>query len=350
MNHFRSNPQRARHWLELTLLLVSLTGPLIAQTSASRTNPLARLATERFLLIVDTSATMEKRGANVEQVVGKLFAEDMKDQLHPGDTIGVWTYTDELHAGQFPLRRWTPQMRTIIAQNIVDFLKSRKYENSSRLAPVLAQLQNVVADSERITVLLISDGGEAPTGTPYDAEIAEAYQINAADQRKQQTPFLTVLRAAKGKFTGFTVNTPPWPIEFPVFPALAKAEPPPAPPTAVPSLPLATTAPPASVPAPAIISPVPPVPVFTSPPPAPPLAVSNPPVVIPAPVIVPKTNAVVPLPAAASAGRKSFPLSWLLAGTLLLLGVGVVVLILLLRSRSQPRASLITRSIDRDLK
>jgi len=93
-----------------------------------------------------------------------------------------------------------------------------------------------------------------------------------------------------------------------------------------------------------------PVPVFTSPPPAPPLAVSNPPVVIPAPVIVPKTNAVVPLPAAASAGRKSFPLSWLLAGTLLLLGVGVVVLILLLRSRSQPRASLITRSIDRDLK
>ena len=59
----------------------------------------------------------------------------------------------------------------------------------------------------------------ALTGTPYDAQIAEAYRTNAADQRKQQMPFLTVLRAAKGKFIGFTVNTPPWPVEFPKFPA-----------------------------------------------------------------------------------------------------------------------------------
>ena len=42
----------------------------------------------------------------------------------------------------------------------MDFLKSRKYEKTARLAPVIAQLKNVVADSDKITVLLISDGEE----------------------------------------------------------------------------------------------------------------------------------------------------------------------------------------------
>ena len=74
-----------------------------------KTNAPPKPVTERFLLIVDTSAAMKKRAANVEQVVGNLFAGGLGAQLHRGDTIGVWTYTDDLQAGQFPLQRWTPQ-------------------------------------------------------------------------------------------------------------------------------------------------------------------------------------------------------------------------------------------------
>ncbi len=378
MNFSPSNPRRAGRRPGVTLLLVWLTYSLVAQTPVPQTNTPARPVTERFLLIVDTSAAMQKRAANVERVVGNLFTGGMGEQLHRGDTIGVWTYTDDLHTGQFPLQRWTPQTGAAIAQGIVDFLKSRKYEKKSRLAPVMAQLKNVVADSDKITVLLVSDGEDAFIGTPYDAQMAEAYRINAADQRKQQMPFLTVLRVVKGKFIGFTVNTPPWPVEFPVFPAEAKpvavvaalpeAQPelkpepkpeskpepqivlPPVLPATNPT-PATNVLPVASVPAPEVSPLVLPVIAPTSPPPTLPLAVSNSPPVIPAPVVVTKTNVAVQQNATdTSAGRKSLSLTMLVAGSVLLIGIIVGIFVWLLRFRPKPRASLITRSMNTDKK
>ena len=323
-------------------------------------------------------------------MVGNLFAGGIGEQLHRGDTIGVWTYTDDLHAGQFPLQRWTPQTRDAIARNIVDFLKSRKYEKKSRLAPVMAQLKTVVADSDKITVLLISDGEEALTGTPYDAAMAEAYRTNTADQRKQKMPFVTVLRAVKGKFIGFKVNTPPWPVEFPAFPAEpkpiavvaavpeAKPEPPPevtpqpkpepkvevTPQIELPPVLLTTNPSPATnvlpaarVAAPEIAPLVQPVVATTSPPstspPTPdlPLAASNPPPVIPPVVETPKTSAVVePSAVEARAEKKSLSLPLLLAGGVLLTGIVGWIVFWLFWPRPQPGVSLITRSIDRDPK
>lgn len=384
MNFSTLNQRRTGRHLGATLLLVGLTYSLGAQTPAPRTNAPVKPVAERFLLIVDTSAAMRKRAANVERVVGNLFAGGVGEQLHRGDTIGVWTYTDDLHAGQFPLQRWTPQTRAVIAKGIVDFLKSRKYEKTSRLTPVMAQVKSVVADSDKLTVLLISDGEEAPTGTPYDAPIAEAYRLNVADQRKQQMPFLTVLRAAKGKFIGFSVNTPPWPVEFPGFPAEPKpvalvavvpeakpkpppvVEPKPKPepkvevkpqpqielPRVLPvtnSAPTTNVLPVASVAAPEIAPPVLPVIATPSPPPTPSRVVSNPPPAIPAPVLAPETNSVVqPNAVGTSAETKSSPLTMLVVGSVLLIGIVVGVVVWLLRSRSKPHVSLITRSIDHD--
>ena len=372
-----------------TFLLVLLTYSLAAQTPVPKTNAPPKPVTERFLLIVDTSAAMKKRAANVEQVVGNLFAGGLGEQLHRGDTIGVWTYTDDLQAGQFPLQRWTPQTSGLIATGIVDFLKSRKYEKTARLAPVIVQMKSVVADSDKITVLLISDGESALTGTPYDAPIAEAYRTNAADQRKQQMPFLTVLRAVKGKFIGFTVNTPPWPVEFPKFPvelvpATAAAPPSKAKPALLPEpkpevkpepkpeptvevkpppqigllpvlpatnpAPTTNALPAASVTTLEIKPPVLPVIALTSPPPTPPIAVSNPPPMIPAPEVVPKTNADIQAwMATASAEEKTLPLTIIVPAWSLLIGI-VLGFVGWRRSRSKPRASLITRSIDREPK
>lgn len=379
MNFALSHLHRAGRQTGAMLLIVWLACSLSAQTPGARTNSPPKPVAERFLLIVETSAAMQKRAANVEQVVGNLFRAGLGNQLHGGDTIGVWTYNENLQTGQFPLQRWTPQTGTAVANGIVFFLKARKYEKTSRLAPVMAQLTNVVADSAKLTVLLVSDGDDALTGTPYDAQIAAAYRLNAAEQRKNKMPFLTILRTMNGKFIGFSVNTPPWPVEFPKFPVQPKPaavvatvpevkpesppvsksepklnlspEPKPEPKGEVtpqpqielaPVLPVTNPPPGAGVSAPIIATPVIPARAPTSTPPA-----QLPPVSNSTPVLTPKTNRVVqPSAAGTSTGGKSLLLTLLVAGSGLLIGI-VVTGVWLLRSRSKPRASLITRSIDR---
>ena len=192
-------------------LCLSLLGPLFS-AHAQNTPP-----SQRFLLVVETSAGIKPRATNVIQTVDRLFSAGLNGQMHAGDTIGVWTYDSELHTGKFPLQHWTPQSGRDITLAIVQFLEQQSYDQPSSLAPVVAPMTNIVAHSDKITVLLISAGSEAPAGVPFDAQIADAYKLNAATQQEQSMPFVTIWRAARGKFTEFTVSTPPGPIVFPAF-------------------------------------------------------------------------------------------------------------------------------------
>ncbi len=377
MSYSPGKPRGAARRPAATFWLVWLTYSLAAQTMGPTTGVPTERVAERFLLIVDTSAAMQKRATNTERVVGKLFTDGLGEQLHRGDTIGVWTYTDDLHTGQFPLQLWTPQSREAIAKVIVDFLKQRKYEKKSRLTRVLAQLTNVVAGSDKITVLLISDGADTMIGTPYDVAIAEAYRVNGADQRKKQMPFLTVLRAVKGKFVGFTVNTPPWPVEFPKFPAeptprakgtpvpeaksttttATNSTPRPDPPIVLPliltasnSTPVTNVLPEASPAGPKISPPA--LPPISPPAPLPTTAleISNPPAVMPSSVMAANTEPSAP-DGLVGANAESNPSrqTWIVVAAFVFIAmVGGV--FFWRRSRARPRVSLITRSIDRDPK
>jgi hypothetical protein len=200
------------------LLSLSLLG---AWFSASGQNPTATPAnprsSERFLLVVETSSGMKPRATNLLQTVGRLFSAGLNGQLHVGDTIGVWTYDSDLHAGKFPLQHWTPQNMQEVTATIVQFLQQQGYDQPAGLAPVMGPMTNIVARSDKITVLLISDGSEAPAGMPFDTQIADAYKLNAAAQQAQAMPFVTIWRAERGEFTGFMVSTPPGLVEFPAF-------------------------------------------------------------------------------------------------------------------------------------
>jgi hypothetical protein len=195
--------------------------------AAASTNRLpAQGSTDRFLLILDTSSAMERNAENTQKAVTQLFSSGMVGQARPGDTIGLWTFNDELQTGVFPLQRWTPQNRPKIISTATEFMAKVRYEKKSRFDKVVEPLTSVVQDSERITVIILTDGTGKISGTPFDKEINESYRLNYAGQRKQRMPFLTVLRAKGGEFIDWRVNTPPFRPEFPSFPIEPKpAEP-----------------------------------------------------------------------------------------------------------------------------
>jgi hypothetical protein len=176
-------------------------------------------STGRYLFIVDTSFAMQRRAANTRKVVGGLLLSGLNGQLRPGDSIGVWTFNQDLNAGSFPLQLWLPQARQRIATSVVEFLQRQRYEKRTQMDKALAPMMRLVKTSDKITVLLICSGDDKISGTPFDGDINEAFKLNSSAQRKSQMPFVAVFRARKGEWIGGIVSTPPWPVEFPGFPA-----------------------------------------------------------------------------------------------------------------------------------
>ncbi|HUZ07786.1 MAG TPA: hypothetical protein VMV89_09910 [Candidatus Paceibacterota bacterium] len=268
---------------------------------AARAQPAGRRPVEnRFLLIFDTSAEMKRRVPAVQKTLDALFLTSFIEQLQPGDSIGLWTFDKDLHTGQLPLVNWMPSEAAAIAGGINSFVETQHYANTTRFDALQPLLNEVVTNSERLTVLIFFDGETAVSGTPYDDKINQILPQRQAERKKARQPFVIVLRVQLGRYVGCTLDFPPTPLSFPDFPPLPP--PPPAPPIQPPP------APPKRVVMQSIIMintnsetkppPVAPSPIRTAtneeanPPPAPKLEMTNSPLPVAPTNPVPETNAV----------------------------------------------------------
>lgn len=374
-------------------LIAALLAPALATVRAAEPAPVtsSRPQPARWLLVVDTSAAMTRRAEAVEGAVGELLVSGMNGQMQPGDELGVWTFDKELHTGELPRQVWDPGHSNRFAGTVVNFLKSRVYRDAAHLETVLNILPRLVGQSDRLTVVLLSDGAEKMSGTPFDGPINAAYAEHQAELLHTRLPLATVLRSYHGRFIGHGVSFTPWPLEYPAFPGetkpVASAMPPvestaakPAPaaqpiiikgPEKLPELaahtPVAKVEPVAPLPLATaqpvpVVQPVEPVPTppVAAPEPAPtnepaatiPASATPPanPAAATAPTVVPvatpaptPTVAVAPAPVAGTIAARKWPL---------ILGIGfmwiavIVALILARRARRANASSLITRSFD----
>jgi len=209
----------------LTALLPLLFLLPVAGPAAETTNP--PRVPDRYLFIVDISAPMRSRAEAVRESITSLLMSGMQGQLHEGDQLGIWTYNNQLHTGEFELVVWKEEARNEIVRSVLQFLENQHFSGTTDFSEVMPEVLDVVAHSGRITILLFSDGDEAVYGTPYDEAIADYFRENADALSKKRTPILTILRGAGGRVVGYTIGYPPWPVEFPNFPP--EPEPAPAP-------------------------------------------------------------------------------------------------------------------------
>ncbi len=230
----------SRCGLSAVVWLLSL-GSLSAQTFTNSPAITNSIPEDRILVIVETSSATQKRAENIQKLVGEMFSSGLGGDMRSGDTVGMWTFNDELRTGQFPLQRWTMATRQRVAVTMVQFLQQQRFEKNARNAVFWETLTNIVARSERITVVIIGSGSEPISGTPFDEGIAQNFLKNDEVQRKAKMPFVTMLRAYRGKFVSFSVSLPPWPMELPEYPKEARRAPEPA---AVKPAPAATKTPP----------------------------------------------------------------------------------------------------------
>ena len=200
------------------ILAALLTGTFLAP--ALRALPAAQRVDNRFLLIFDTSSDMRARLPAVQKALDALLATSANGPLHSGDSVGVWTFDQDLHAGQFPLQYWKPEEAPMIASNIVKFVKKQHYLNKTGFDALQPLLNQVVQHSERLTVLIFCDGKGEIHGTPYDAGINQLFQQRQNERQKGELPIIIGLRSQRGQYVGCMVSFPPQPVSLPEFPPL----------------------------------------------------------------------------------------------------------------------------------
>jgi hypothetical protein len=369
---------------------------------AGRAQPAPQINDSRFLFIFDTSAEMKSRLPAVQAEMNTLLSTSLGGQLHAGDSLGVWTFDQDLRAGQFPLQHWNPEGAATTASDINKFVGRQHYANVTHFGALQPQLNELIQNSTRLTVLIFCDGGDDIKWTPFDIGINQVFQQRLAEQKKARQPFVLVLRTQLGQYAGCTLNFPPGMVSVPQFPPLPQPPPPspappapvvkppvgppliiigtkvgtnwppatepPMPPLSAPQpatnmIPAAVTnpvvPPPPTIPVPAVqtnIAPAPPATSFapTNTAPAPPASAFAPtnaapvtqakPLPTPPPSPMTSAKAVAPPPESPGPDHRGV----LAIGTALLIAAGALIALAVSRSRQNDRGSLISRSMRKD--
>src|SRR5262249_14815002 len=90
LNESSLSIKAASFWLVIFALVLSAR-PGWPQTNVSRAVP------GRYLFIIETSHPMGRRSAGVIKTVGSVLLSEMGGQIRQGDSIGAWTYSQDLH-------------------------------------------------------------------------------------------------------------------------------------------------------------------------------------------------------------------------------------------------------------
>lgn len=191
----------------------------------------------RFLLIVETSRAMLHRSDQMAQTMQDLLNSGLEHQARQGDSVGVWTFNEELYTGVLSLQEWAPEQQKAISERVVGFLRAQKFEKKARLDRVMPTLLSLAKRSPFLTVVLVCMGDEPIHGTPFDERINEFFQRWRQQQLDARTPFVVALRVQSGQFVDCTMNPAPWPVDLPALPKeLFVAKAPPRPPPQAPPL------------------------------------------------------------------------------------------------------------------
>ncbi|HZR18086.1 MAG TPA: hypothetical protein VFE51_12395 [Verrucomicrobiae bacterium] len=190
--------------------------PLLA---AGQTNsPALIYPKNRYLLVVETSRAMQRRADVMALAVRELLNSAVAGQARRGDTLGVWTFDEDLHTGLLPLQQWSPDSQAAITDRIVGFLKAQKFEKHARFDKVVPAVEGLARNSQFITVLLVCSGEADIHGTRFDQRINEFFRTWRLQPQDAGTPFIIALRAQSGTFVECAMNPSPWPAELPALP------------------------------------------------------------------------------------------------------------------------------------
>jgi hypothetical protein len=165
---------------------------------------------------------MRLRTNGIARAILGLLESDMHGEFRKGDTIGFWTYDDQIHS-DLPMLVWSKENKESVTEDVMRYLRHQKYDGHAHLDKVLSTIGQVLQQSERVTIILIHDGSDKIHGTEFDSDINELQEKHFREFRAAHLPMVTVLAARGSIVYDYTINHP----DSISIPHTAFAEPPP---------------------------------------------------------------------------------------------------------------------------
>ena len=204
----------ARCYLAIPLLLC----PFALISAESTNSPGPVYPPNRYLLIIETSHAMLRRSEAMLQAVQDVLASGVAAQARRGDSLGIWTFNEELHTGLVPLQDWSPQEQNAITKRVTGFVRAQKLEKAGRLDKVVPQLNRLVKSSPFLTVIIVCTGDTEIRGTRFDDRVNNFFQTWRLQQQDARAPFIVALRAQAGALVDCSINPAPWHADLPALP------------------------------------------------------------------------------------------------------------------------------------
>ncbi|MDB6053694.1 MAG: hypothetical protein JWN25_1217 [Verrucomicrobiales bacterium] len=160
----------------------------------------------RVLFIVSSSAAMEKYAKIDDDYLSRVVGTGGGGLLSSGDTFSLWRFNTNI-TSDFPLKRWTPASSADSATKLFAYLKATKYEKEASFKILAEPLNRIMTNSEKLWVVILSDGKNDIVGTPFDKEINAIYKAHYKELKSAKVPFVTILGVRHGTPKGFSVNS-----------------------------------------------------------------------------------------------------------------------------------------------
>jgi hypothetical protein len=201
-------------------VLTALFAALLGGTCAFGAEP--TLSSNRFLFIIDTSASMKPFENAVRESMFDLIYSGLRGNMTNGDTYGVWLVGEENNTA-FKIETWRQKYTVEMAARAAAHVKDHGFKGKANITQAFNDAANVIKTVEDLTVVLISNGSNPIIGTPFDEAINLRFRELAAPMLKAKATLNITLVARDGRFVAWAMNSPDFLIEIPQVPIRPKA-------------------------------------------------------------------------------------------------------------------------------
>jgi len=206
-----------------TLLSLFTAALLLAAPTSSAQEP----SSTRFLLIVDTSFSMNAKRPTTAAWIRTVVGTSFQDQIRAGEQFEVWTFNERADTTTFPILAWNPVESGRFAELAARRVLAAKHEKRTLYTPIISALQQLEGNS---LVVLITDGDEKFTGTPFDAAINERFAADGVRLRQAKQPFMVTFQIENHRWRDLSILTEGQVLQLPevsrpILPTPAPAEP-----------------------------------------------------------------------------------------------------------------------------